>query len=178
MSEHDNFEDRLRAMADELSRSLQRMSEVDLGEVAERFGVDAERARSFADAAGQWLSGQISAAEPLFSQPAPGDAPARPAQRQRGGPHPLDLPSEDQGLALAALDSGRWAVQPGSNRLRGTGDGPPPSPDADVASELRARDWITADGTLTLVGRHALARWCRIPDGPAASRPLPEAPDA
>ncbi|HZE07063.1 MAG TPA: hypothetical protein VE127_17675 [Solirubrobacteraceae bacterium] len=177
MSEHDNFEERLRAMADELSRSLQRMSEVDLSEVAERFGVDADRARTFADAAGQWLSGQISAAEPLFSQPA-GRQTARPEpQRERGGPHPLDLPTEDQGLALAALDSGRWAVQPGSNQLRGSGDGPPPSPAApDLASELRARDWISADGTLTLVGRHALARWCRVSEGPAGPPPGPDAP--
>ncbi|HET8978080.1 MAG TPA: hypothetical protein VFN87_07970 [Solirubrobacteraceae bacterium] len=177
MSEHDNFEDKLRAMADELSRSLQRMSEVDLSEVAERFGVDADKARNFADAAGQWLSGQISATEPLFSQAAGRQTAPPESRRERGGPHPLDLPSEDQGLALAALDSGRWGVQPGSNRLRGTGDGPPPPPAAvDLASELRARDWITADGTLTLVGRHALARWCRIPDGPAGSPPVSDLP--
>jgi hypothetical protein len=41
---------------------------------------------------------------------------------------------------------------------------------------LRARDWITADGTLTLVGRHALARWCRTAEDPAQPVPGPDAP--
>jgi hypothetical protein len=51
MSEYDSFEDRLRAMADQISDSIQRMSELDLDEVADRYGIDAERARGFADAA-------------------------------------------------------------------------------------------------------------------------------
>jgi hypothetical protein len=69
-------------------------------------------------------------------------------------------------LALSALDSGRWTVRPGSNQLAGTGEGPAPPDVADLVGELRARDWITADGTLTLVGRHALARWCRTAEDP------------
>jgi hypothetical protein len=191
MSEHDSFEERLRAMADQISRSMQRMSEVDLEELAERYGVDAERARTLADAAGQWLSDRVSSSEPLFGQgrqvdrddsvSANLDAPmAQGAGSERRspaqpGPHPLDLPIGHQGLALSALDSGRWTVRPGSNQLAGTGEGPAPPDVADLVGELRARDWITADGALTLVGRHALARWCRTAEDP--DRLLPEADD-
>jgi hypothetical protein len=94
------------------------------------------------------------------------------------GPHPLDFPTGRQGLALSALDSGRWTVRPGSNQLVGTGEGPPPPGAPDLVSELRARDWITADGTLTLVGRHALARWCRAVEDPPQPAPQPDAPSA
>jgi hypothetical protein len=187
MSEHDNFEDRLRAMADEISRSLQRMSEVDLDDLADRYGIDVDRARTFADAAGRWLSDQLSGAEPFFSEgrreqresaPAPVKTPS-PAKTPSPGiaPHPLDPATGEQGLALSALDSGRWTVRPGSNQLAGTGEGPPPPGAPDLVSELRARDWIAADGTLTLVGRHALARWCRAVEDPAPPPP-PETPSA
>ncbi len=174
MSEHDNFEDRLRAMADEISRSLQRMSEVDLEDLADRYGIDADRARTFADAAGRWLSGRLAGGDPFFTEPRPRSRPASPAPAPEAtatgsAPHPLDLPTGPQGLALSALDSGRWTVRPGSNTLSGTGEGPPPAAAGDVVSELRARDWITADGTPTLVGRHALGRWMRAADEPATS---------
>lgn len=189
MSEHDSFEDRLRAMAEEIGRSVQRMSERDIDELAESYGIDPARARTFADAAGRWLSDRLSGGEPLFAQDehrdpdsttlradAEMDAPPAPGatrgQRSaKPGPHPLDLPIGRQGLVLSALDSGRWTVRPGSNQLAGTGEGPPPPDAPDLVSELRARDWITADGTLTLVGRHALARWCRTAEdsvGPGA----------
>ena len=114
----------------------------------------------------------MSGGEPLFDQnrhrepdvPAgPGSAGVEAYSRssEKAGPHPLDLPTGPQGLALSALDSGRWTVGTGSNQLASTGEGPPPSEAADLAGELRARDWITADGSLTLTGRHALGRWCR-----------------
>ena len=196
MSEHDSFEDRLRAMADQISQSVRRMSEGDLEEFAERYGIDAERARAVADAAGQWLSDRVSSGEPLFGQNRHGDpdSPAGAASAgfdervaqgagagqspNKPGPHPLDLPIGRQGLALSALDSGRWTVGPGSNQLVGTGEGPPPSDAADLVSELRARDWITADGALTLTGRHALGRWCRTAEDPARLAPEPDAPPA
>ena len=190
--EHDNFEDRLRAMADEISRSLQRMSEVDLEDLAERYGVDADRARTFADAAGRWLSDRLAGGDPFFNQsrpdpssppPSEPDAPATHPGIEKppagSGPHPLDLPTGPQGLALAALDSGRWTVRPGSNQLAGTGDGPPPPAAAqDLVGDLRARDWITTDGTLTLVGRHALTRWCRAAEEPPSPSPSEDAPGA
>src|ERR1700761_5214399 len=118
MDEHDNFEDRLRAMADEISRSLQRMSEVDLEDLAERYGLDVDRARTFADAAGKWLNDRLAGGEPFFSEGRPGarGAPAggNPADPDvtephpglekapaASGPHPLDLPTDAQGLALS-----------------------------------------------------------------------------
>jgi hypothetical protein len=196
MSDHDSFEDRLRAIADEISRSVQRISELDMDEFSRRYGVDADRARGFADAAGRWLNDRFSAGDPLFGHVQPRDADGsavRPlsadldleglseagrAQPGSGpGPHPLDRPTDQQGVALSALDSGRWTVRPGSNRLAGTGTGAEPTP-SDVVGELRARDWITADGTLTLVGRHALGRWCRAVEDRAPEPPGSPAPPA
>lgn len=197
MDEHDNFEDRLRAMADEISRSLQRMSEVDLEDLADRYGIDSDRARTFADAAGRWLSDRLAGGEPFFGEGRPREGSARPTSDpdpapphpgiQKAaplpGPDPRDLPTEPQGLALSALDSGRWTVRPGSNQLAGTGEGPPPPAASDLVGELRARDWITVDGALTLVGRHALTRWVRAAEEPppaadAAKRTPPSPPPA
>jgi hypothetical protein len=62
-------------------------------------------------------------------------------------------------LALAALDSGRWTVEPGSNALAAHGEGRGPTDALGLVRELHARDWIAADGEVTLVGRHALSRW-------------------
>ncbi len=195
MGDNESFEDRLRAIADEISRSMQRISEVDMEELSRRYGVDADRAREFADAAGQWLSDRFSGGDPSFggSERPEEDSAVRPAgedldleglvqadQARPGaslGPHPLDLPSDQQGMALSALDSGRWTVRPGSSQLAGTGVGAAPVA-SDVVGELRARDWITADGTLTLVGHHALGRWCRTVGEPAGPAPTPDAPPA
>jgi hypothetical protein len=69
-------------------------------------------------------------------------------------PHPLDVPTREQGVALAALDSGRWTLEPGT-----TAAGLYPATPSVSSRELRERDWIDADGAVTLVGRHALSRW-------------------
>jgi hypothetical protein len=189
MSDHDSFEERLRAIADEISRSMQRISEVDMEELSQRYGVDAERARAFADAAGQWLNDHLSPGDPLFGQTQRrgGEGPAadpdlktppeagQKQPRPGPGPHPLDPPTDQQGVALSALDSGRWTVRPGSHQLAGSGPGAGPAP-SDVVGDMRARDWITADGTLTLVGRHALGRWCRAVE--AQAPPEPDVPQA
>jgi len=191
MSDHESFEDWLRAIADEISRSVQRMSEFDVEDLSHRYGVDADRARAFADAAGRWLTDRFSAGDPQFghTEPPADDSAAHPpgadldlegrpeakqTQPSGPGPHPLDLPTDQQGISLSALDSGRWTVRPGSNQLAGTGTGADPAP-SEVVGELRARDWITADGTLTLVGRHALSRWCRTAENPEPP-PTPDAP--
>lgn len=199
MSEHDSFEDRVRAIADQISRSMQRMADVDLEQLAEGYGVDVDRARTAASAAGQWLSDRLSSGEPLFDEDQPPDHDAAapglnanldehvaqatgPGYRSaHPGPHPLDLATGRQALALSALDSLRWTLRPGSNQLAGTGEGPPPPEAADapdLVGDLRARDWITADGTLTLVGRHALARWCRTADDLASVSPDPDVPQS
>jgi hypothetical protein len=150
--DHESFEQRLRQMAEEIGRSVERVRQLDVDEIANAVGVEPEILREWADFAGGWLRQRVSADAP---QPAPAaDDPLRSA-----GPHPLDLPSDDQGLALAALSSGRWTVEPGSGALSAHGEGPGPSDAIDLARELRARDWMTAEGKLTEVGRHALARW-------------------
>jgi hypothetical protein len=197
MSDHDSFEERLRAIADEVSRSVQRISDLDIDELSQRYGVDADRARFFADFAGRWLNERLSAGDSSFGQVRHGDDDSAvgplgadldldlggtlgDGETQPGsgaGPHPLDLPTDQHGVALSALDSGRWTVRPGSNQLAGTGTGAEPAP-SDVVGELRARDWITAVGTLTLVGRHALGRWCRTVEDPGPAPPESEVPPA
>ena len=69
------------------------------------------------------------------------------------------MPTAEQGIALAALDSGRWTIEPGTTALSVSGGGPGPSDALGLVRELRERDWIDADGGVTLVGRHALGRW-------------------
>ena len=96
----------------------------------------------------------------------PGRESAAACRRRRwedplrgAGPDPLDAPTDEQGRALAALDSGRWTVEPGTSALSSHGDGPGPSDALGLVRELRVRDWIDADGEVTLVGRAALQRW-------------------
>jgi hypothetical protein len=193
----DRFEARLRAIAQQLSRSI---SDVDLDEVADRLGVDPDRVRGAAGAVEEWLNDRASPGEPLFS-PGPGQpheyeavselgGSGTPAPPRTSGPHPLDLPTDVQGRALSALASGRWTVRPGSGRLSNAEPavGPAAPDEADLAGELRARDWITTDGAVTLVGQQAVLRWCRTAEneadraraeqtGPEPARPEP-APDA
>ena len=132
------------------------------------------RARGFGGGGGG------SAASYMNSSPGPGQPhdyePASELHRsdpapppRNDGPHPLDLPSDHQGRALSALASGRWTVRPGSGRLSSTEPrvGPPAPTDEDLAGELRARDWIAADGAVTLVGRQALLRWCETAENEA-----------
>ncbi|HUO72230.1 MAG TPA: hypothetical protein VMU39_15790 [Solirubrobacteraceae bacterium] len=183
----DSFEETVREIAREVSKSVERaMEQVDFEEIAGAFGVEPGRAREWVDSASGWLRSQVenigedaaswaasqeaehatpaevppagAGATPKRSAPKPGpDDPLRNA-----GPHPLDVPTEEQGLALAALDSGRWTVEPGTNALASQGDGPGPSDALGLVRELRARDWIAADGTVTVVGRHALKRWLDV----------------
>ena len=44
-------------------------------------------------------------------------------------------------------------------RSRPTARRPSPREAPGLVDELRARDWITADGEITPAGRHALSRW-------------------
>ncbi len=162
MSEdNESFEDRVRAIAREVSRSVERLAAMDMDEVARTIGVDAERARGLADTAGRWFSAYAE----TFRSDGPFEdvdfgPPAAQDDAPRGaGPHPLDIPTAGQGLALSALDSGRWTVEPGSNLLVAHGEGPAPEDAVGVVGELRARDWIDANGDVTLVGHSALGRW-------------------
>jgi hypothetical protein len=173
-ADHGSFEERLRSIAQEIGRSVERAAEqVDVDDFAGFVGVDPDRAREWVESAGSWLRAQ---AENLGDEVAfehsrsPQDSEKPGAARPRrdtsdedplrgAGPHPLDLPTEEQGLALAALNSGRWTVEPGSAALAAHGEGPGPSDALGLVRELQVRDWIGSDGEMTLVGRHALSRW-------------------
>jgi hypothetical protein len=172
-----SFEDVARALAEEVSRAVERLSQIDVDEIARTASAEAERARRWIDELGRWLREQGDAvAGAPFEAAAPWDtaagSPDRPTQSRptgedplrNAGPHPLDLPTADQGLALAALDSGRWRLEPGTSALAAHGDGPGPSDALGLVRELRARDWISAHGEITLAGRHALRRWLDAAD--------------
>jgi hypothetical protein len=153
----DSLAAKLRAIAEELSESVERaVEQLDLSDITERFGISGERSRELADLAAQWLSEQLGTSEASSPQRrALGDD----SRLRREGPHPLDVPTEEQGLALSALDSGRWKVDPGTEELIPVGDGPTPGQPVGLVGELRARDWIAPSGEVTLVGRDALTRW-------------------
>jgi hypothetical protein len=181
--DHENFEDTVRSIAHEIRESVQRMAaEVDVDDLAGYVGVDPDRARDWMESAASWLGAQLEHLGDEFASRTGGSASdsefgSRPASSssesasRAGGvedplrgaaPHPLDIPTAEQGRALAALESGRWFVEPASNRLESRGDGPSPSDALGLVRELRARDWIAADGEVTLAGRHALTRWLQI----------------
>jgi hypothetical protein len=167
-----SFEEMVREIAREVSESVERtVSQVDVDGIANTIGVDPDRAREWLDTAAGMLRAQAERlGDDVASRSASGwtsrERPAPAADHataddplRSAAPHPLDLPTDEQGVALAALDSGRWVVEPGSRRLSGQGDGPAPNDTLGLVRELHARDWITADGEVTLVGRHALSRW-------------------
>ena len=178
--------DALRSIAREVGESIERMAgQVDVDDFAGYVGVDPDRAREWVESTASWLGSQLEqfgddiasrAEHEEHTEPAEHHEPARdfertepPAAREQpfadhdplrgAAPHPLDVPSEEQGLALAALESGRWTVEPGSHRLVGDEDSAPHGDAFGVVRELRARDWITAEGRLTLSGQRALSRW-------------------
>lgn len=157
----ESFEERVRSIVREVSRSIERVAQVDLEEIAEAIGVDPARANEWMDGAMGWLRSQAEGfgGDVTAWDTGPDSEPVPEERLRSAGPHPLDLPTGEQGLALAALDSGRWTVEPGTHTLSVHGDGPGPSDAVGLVGELRARDWIAADGEVTLVGRHALSRW-------------------
>lgn len=174
--DREELEDTLLDIAREVGRSVERAIErIDVEELAGTVGVDPDRAREWVGTASGWVRVQVErlgrevaahAAGHERSAPAP-PAGARPEHSGTPGPdpwrgaepHPLDVPTDEQGLALAALESGRWRVEPGTDRLAARGEGPAPNDALGLARELRSRDWINTEGELTLAGRRALRRW-------------------
>jgi hypothetical protein len=155
MSDYENFEEILRSMAEGFGDSFQRkLDDLDIDRFSSSLGVDADQAREWVDGAASWMRTQFDARAVGVPSPVHREDPLRHAE-----PHTLDLPSNEQGAALAALDSGRWVVEPGSNKLASRGDGPSPRDALGLVRELRARDWVATDGEVTLAGRHALSRW-------------------
>jgi hypothetical protein len=158
----DNLEEMLRSMARELGRSVERaLDKVDLDDVADKIGVDPETAGEWVENAGSWLRAYAQNVGDQVARHAGGPTltPSDEDALRGASPHPMDPPTEEQGLALAALDSGRWAIEPGTEALAVKGDGPGPSDALGIVRELRVRDWISADGEITVVGRSALNRW-------------------
>lgn len=163
---HDSFEEMIRSIAREIGRSVENVARVDLEEIAGVIGVDPDRARQWIDNAQQWLREHAQNPDEGVSPGGAGraDAVSSVEPLRSAGPSPLDLPTPEQGRALAALDSGRWTVEPGTHALATQGDGPAPSDGLGLVGELRARDWIGAGGEVTTVGRHALSRWLEAAD--------------
>ncbi|HTP18085.1 MAG TPA: hypothetical protein VMJ65_00685 [Solirubrobacteraceae bacterium] len=170
----ESFEEQLRAIARELGRSVERaVDNIDVDDFARMFGLDAGAAREWMESAGTWLRSNAERFDEDFPvrmpdawRPSAGDKPARADSPLRSddplrsaAPHPLDMPTDEQGIALAALESGRWMVEPGTDALAARGEGPGPSDALGIVRELRVRDWLGADGEITLVGRRALSRW-------------------
>src|SRR5215212_335148 len=109
--ERSGFEDAARALADEVSRAIVRLSEIDVEEIARAASAEAERARRWIDELGRWLGEQgdaignapFGAGEASEHGPAPADRSTRDRPTaedplRHAGPHPLDLPTADQGL--------------------------------------------------------------------------------
>ena len=157
---HESFEEAVRSIMREVTRSIERVAHTDFDEVAEAVGVDLIRVRELAESAVEWLRAHAEGLgdDGTFRGGAPRAAAVDDDPAATAGPHPLDLPTAEQGVALAAMDSGRWTVEPGSGALAADGR-PESAPDPGLLDELRARDWITADGEITPAGRHALSRW-------------------
>ena len=145
-----SFEDVARAIADEVNRAVERLSAIDLDDIARAANEEAERARRwFEDLARSVAQAGEPAQDPgSGSVSGSGDAPA--------GPHPLAMPTAEQGVALAALESGRWRIESGTFTVH---DGPGPGDPLGLLRELRVSDWVSGEGELTLSGRKALARW-------------------
>jgi hypothetical protein len=140
-----SFEDVARAIADEVNRAFERLSTIDLDDIVRAANEEGERARRWIEDLARALTQTGDAAMP------PDDAPVHHA-----APHPLAMPTAEQGVALAALESGRWRIESGTLTVH---DGPGPSDPLGLLRALRVSDWVTADGELTLTGRKALARW-------------------
>ena len=157
----ESFEKKIRALATELSRSVERaVRSIDLDEIARQIEIGGEHFRELADSTGRWISDRLSDPATDHAAEAPGLEPETAARtRPFAGPHPLDVPSDAQGRALSALDSGRWKVEPGTDQLTAGGEEASPTDPGGLVGELRARDWIAANGEVTLVGREALKRW-------------------
>ena len=157
----ESFEKKVRAIATELGRSVERaVKNIDLDEIARQIEMGGERFKELADSTGRWIGERLGDPEAHDVAPARDMEPETAARTLRvAGPHPLDLPSDEQGRALSALDSGRWRVEPGTDILIAAGDEASPTDAGGLVGELRARDWIAANGDVTLVGHEALKRW-------------------
>jgi hypothetical protein len=152
----------LRWLVQQLARSVENLEDLDLDLIGRGVGLDAERVKEYLDIAGRWIADQADGmpAEVLRRFGSFVDVAGRGGPTPSGGaPHPLDVPSSAQGVALSAIDSGRWSVKPGSHEFIAHDQSPAPEDASGLIGDLRARDWINAAGEITQVGRNALTRW-------------------
>lgn len=148
---NENFEETVRSILREAGKAAERAASGNVEAIADAVGVEPARARQWLDGVTRWVGDRAATADEMRVP----EAWTKPT----AAPHPLDTPTAEQGLALAALDSGRWSVEPGSRALSTHGEGPGPIDALGLFGELRARDWITLDGAVTVVGHRALERW-------------------
>ena len=97
--------------SDEVHEAVERLSAIDLDDIARTASEEAERARHWIEHLARSLAQT-------------GDAHSRDPPVQHAGPHPLAMPTPEQGVALAALESGRWRIESGTFTVH---DGPGPS---------------------------------------------------
>lgn len=159
------FEDAFRKIAEGVSESFERAQRGEYDGLARMIGVDPDVARRWAADAHEWLQEQRGRFDTHAEQPPaeePVGAEPQPAVTSFG-PDPRDLPTEEQGQALAAISSGRWTIEPGTSTISSVRDGQGPRDALGVVRDLRVRDWLGEDGSVTEAGRHALQRWLDTP---------------
>src|SRR3954452_8666883 len=89
-----SFEDVARALADEVHEAVERLSAIDLDDIARTASEEAERARHWIEHLARSLAQTGDAVRSSEDPPV-----------QHAGPHPLAVPTAEQGVALAALES-------------------------------------------------------------------------
>lgn len=169
----DGFDDVVRGIVGEAVRFAEQASRREASGFGGAGGIDLDRARRWADDVGRRFAGEAAATR---GSDRPAGTSAAPTTRQGAHevpvvdaevvvpapPHPRDVPTEEQGRALAALDSGRWSLDPEAGRLVSAHDGPAPERPKRLARELRARDWVDEDGRPSRAGARALDRWLAL----------------
>src|ERR1700745_1721148 len=87
---NNNFEDIARALADEVSRAMERLSDIDVEELARTASAEAERARHWVEELGGWLREQGDAwgGGTPFGGGMPWDQPARSSSSSTGAATP------------------------------------------------------------------------------------------
>ena len=129
-----SLEDVARALADEVNRAVERLSAIDLDGIARAANEEAERARRWIEDLARALAQTGDAAR------SPEDPPVPDA-----GPPPRAMPTTEHGVALAALESGRWRIESGAFTVH---DGPGPSEPLGLLRELRVSDWSPPTASL------------------------------
>src|SRR3954452_13032638 len=93
--QRDSFEEPLREMAQTIGDSLKRLvgDDFDFDDIVRATGVDPDEAKRWAHEAGDWLNTRSGR---FHGEPA---GPEHPAEDPLRGadPHPLDLPTQEQG---------------------------------------------------------------------------------